>query len=114
MPLMKLQTNIDIELAQQAGFLKQASVMTASVLGKPEDYVMVVVEPGQAMLFAGTTAPLAYVEFKSIGLPEARTAEFSAAICSLIHATFGIEKNRIYIEFSDAPRTMWGWDGSTF
>ena len=28
--------------------------------------------------------------------------------------TAGIEPERIYIEFSDAARSMWGWNSSTF
>ena len=26
----------------------------------------------------------------------------------------GIAGDRIYIEFADAPRRMWGWNGGTF
>jgi len=111
---MKLQTNMELDAEQQERFLKQASATTAEALGKPENYVMVVLETQQSMSFAGTTDPLAYVEFKSIGLPEAKTPAFSDTLCSLIHSSLDIAKNRIYIEFSDAPRAMWGWDGRTF
>ena len=88
--------------------------MAAELLGKPEAYVMVSVETGANMLFAGTDEPLAYLELKSIGLPQSITAPASRALCNLVAGETGIATNRIYIEFTDAPRHMWGWDGDTF
>ncbi|MEJ2141681.1 MAG: phenylpyruvate tautomerase MIF-related protein, partial [Gammaproteobacteria bacterium] len=86
----------------------------ASELGKPENYVMVAIEPPVPMSFAGNTEPTAYLELKSIGLPESKTQGLSQALCTLIENTTGIRKDRIYIEFADAPRAMWGWNGGTF
>lgn len=83
-------------------------------LGKPENYVMVAIETEQTMLFAGTNGPLAYLELKSIGLPAEVTQNLSERLCSLMAQELDIEKNRTYIEFADAPRHMWGWNGGTF
>jgi len=66
------------------------------------------------MTFAGTDAPLAFLELKSIALPESATADASRSLCELVSGETGIDAGRIYIEFSDAPRKMWGWNGSTF
>ena len=88
--------------------------MVAEQLGKPERYVMTSVETNPTMQFAGNDAPLAYLELKSIGLPESITADVSKALCELVSASTGIASDRIYIEFADAPRKMWGWNGSTF
>ena len=66
------------------------------------------------MLFAGSNEPLAYLELKSIGLPADKTTQFSATLCDLISTTLSIQSDRIYIEFSDAPRHLWGWNGKTF
>ena len=63
---------------------------------------------------AGTDAPLAYLELKSIGLPQSITPSASRALCDLVAGETGVPANRIYIEFSDAPRQMWGWNGDTF
>jgi phenylpyruvate tautomerase len=75
---------------------------------------MVSVESNTAMQFAGTDEPLAYLELKSIGLPNALIAPASKALCDLITEETGVATNRIYIEFTDAPRHMWGWNGGTF
>lgn len=74
---------------------------------------MVALAPPVPMLFAGSNEPTAYLELKSIGLPEPRTAELSKTLCHLM-TELNISQNRVYIEFTDAPRAMWGWDGKTF
>jgi phenylpyruvate tautomerase PptA (4-oxalocrotonate tautomerase family) len=112
MPLLKITTNVPA--SNSAPLLKELSAQTAAMLGKPEGYVVVILEPEQAMLFGGEDAPAAYLELKSIGLPESRTGEFSARLCELIGQGLKIPAERIYIEFADAPRHMWGWNSKTF
>lgn len=114
MPLLKIETNILLENDQQARLLQNASQAVAEMLGKPERYVMVTIEHNAAMLFAGNSEPLAYLELKSIGLPASKTSEFSSQLAALLTTETGISADRIYIEFADAPRTLWGWNGSTF
>jgi len=112
MPLLKISTNRIVENTEAV--LQATSQAVAAMLGKPERYVMVELHAGLPMSLAGSSEPLAYLELKSIGLPEERTAEFSAALCRLIDEQLGIPAERIYIEFSDAPRHLWGWNGATF
>ena len=114
MPLLKIQTNQTVDADRQKTLITRASQAVADMLGKPERYVMVSIEHNPAMLFGGSDAPLAYLELKSIGLPESRTAEFSKALAGLLADELGLPADRIYIEFADAPRAMWGWDGGTF
>ncbi len=113
MPYLKIQTNQSINPDQATDLISKASQLVASELGKPENYVMVALSPPVPMVFAGTDAPTAYLELKSIGLPESRTADLSKALCQLM-TELNISQNRVYIEFADAPRAMWGWDGKTF
>ncbi len=114
MPLLRIQTNQPIEQGKQQGLLSKASQVVAEQLGKPERYVMVSLESNNTMLFAGSDSPLAYLELKSIGLPESRTTELSRALCGLMQQELGVAQDRVYVEFSDAPRKMWGWNGGTF
>ena len=112
MPLLVLTTNTTIDDCQHIA--QQASKLTAEILGKPESYVMVKIQPGQALIFAGTDEPAAHVKLKSLGLPENNTADFSSKICSLINSELNINSARIYIEFASPERHMWGWNGKTF
>lgn len=114
MPFLRIETNQPLEADRRAGLLAAASAGVASLLGKPERYVMVSLAHNPDMLFAGSAEPLAYLELKSIGLPRARTAELSAALCALMDEHFGIPADRVYIEFADADRALWGWNGATF
>ena len=112
MPLLSIKTNCPVD--DKTNLALAASKQTAAALSKPESYVMVNVEDRQALVFAGSEQPAAYLELKSLGLPEAKTAEISASLCTFIHQQLGIEPARIYIEFSNAERHMWGWKGGTF
>lgn len=114
MPLLKIQTNIDIPQETRTPLLKITSERVANILNKPERYVMVALDSNPDMLFDGSNEPLAYLELKSIGLPQGETKSISQALCQLITEQLDIESDRIYIEFADAQRHMWGWNGGTF
>jgi len=114
MPLLKIQTNTSPDTLDRGKLVQNASALVAGMLGKPEQYVMVSLEHNDAMLFGGSNEPLAYLELKSIGLPESKTADLSARLAALIHDELQVPASRIYIEFADAARHMWGWNGATF
>lgn len=114
MPYLRIQTNHELDAASQQALLPKASALVAQGLGKPESYVMVSFAPTQPMMFAGSDAPCAYLELKSIGLAESKTATLSASLCELLESECAIPAKRVYIEFADAPRAFWGWDGGTF
>ncbi len=114
MPYLKVQTNMDLPMDTQQAVMQTLSRTVAAQLGKAERYVMVALETNTPMLFAGDDQALAYLELKSIGLPEEETARLSRSLCSAVNETLGIPGERIYIEFSNAPRHLWGWDGRTF
>lgn len=114
MPYFQIQTNRSIEAERGAAVLRGASQLVAQQLGKPERYVMVALRDEIPMLFAGSDAPAAYLELKSIGLPAEATAGLSDALCAFVERQLEIPRERVYVEFADAPRHMWGWNGGTF
>jgi len=113
MPLLTIHTNV--ERPQQVGeLLGRLSREVAEMVGKPERYVMIRLQCSADMLFAADDKPSAYLELKSIGLPEDRTTRFSESLCQLMEQHLGIPRDRVYIEFSNASRHLWGWNGATF
>lgn len=114
MPTLIIQTNVETEPKRQKVMLEAISATLAEQLGKPERYVMVILKTGQDMLFGADDGPAAYLELKSLGLPEDSTPALSSALCSLMHKHFSIPADRIYIELSSPPRHMFGWNGGTF
>jgi phenylpyruvate tautomerase len=114
MPTLLITTNRNIDKAQQMTLLRQSSKHLAVALDKPERYVMASIESGKAMLFAASDAPCAYLELKSLDLPEEETAALSHSLCELIGTALTIPEERIYIEFSSPAPHMWGWNSTTF
>ncbi len=115
MPLIKVQTSVgSLDKPEVETLLKDLSATLAQHLGKPESYVMTTFEANVPMTFAGTTDPVCYMEIKSIALPSNQTKTMSQDFCQKINQVLGIPTNRIYIEFADSPRNMWGWNSSTF
>ncbi|KAM3107265.1 phenylpyruvate tautomerase MIF-related protein [Phormidesmis sp. 146-33] len=116
MPFIKVQTSIaSPNPTTIATLLKTLSASLAKQTGKPESYVMTVLEPSVAMTFAGTTDPACYIEIKSIGSMSAvQTKEMSQTFCQQVNEGLGVAIDRIYIEFTDAKGAMWGWNGTTF
>ena len=114
MPLLSITVNKTLPEPEQQTIVKTFSASVANMLGKPESYVMVIMQTNLAMSFAGSDAPLAYLELKSLGLPEDKTTEFSANLCSLVSEQLNVPQERTYIEFSNPARHMWGWNSLTF
>lgn len=114
MPYLLIQTNRTPDTDSAAALRQAASRCVAEDLGKPESYVMVALMRGVDMQFGASDAPLAYLELKSIGLPRDRTKALSASLCGLVNTHLQIPPERVYIEFADAARDMWGTNGTTF
>jgi len=112
MPVLKILSNNSILNTEE--LLKKASTLLSEVLGKPEKYIMISYEVNQDMILGGTDDPLLYIELKSIGFPENRAKVISKKLTELLSQETGTTADRMYIEFSNADGSMWGWNGSTF
>jgi len=114
MPTLIIKTNADLARVDHDALLKTVSLAVAEMLAKPERYVMILLEPNPYTCFGGDRSPLAYLELKSLGLPEERTREFSATLCGLMQQHLGVPPERIYIEFASPERHLFGFSASTF
>lgn len=114
MPFIRVETNVAVDESRRVEIAQALSRLAADLLGKPESYVLSIFEPGKSLCFGGTTESAAFVELKSIGLPEASTAGFSREISTFLETALVIPADRVYIAFADLQRHMLGWDGKTF
>lgn len=110
MPYMHIDTNQSCNDLEN--FIKTASQTVSLVSGKPENYVMVSLNTEKIMSMGGSTDPVAFIDYRSLGLPD--TTALSDALCQLIHNEFNIPGERVYISMTDSPRQNWGWNHSTF
>ena len=114
MPYFSIETNQPIDQASNQQLLKKTSAFIADLLGKPEAYVMISIQPETPLIFGGSDAPAAFVRLKSIGLPQERCPELSEKICRLIEQELAVPRDRIFIDFKDLAGNMFGWNGKTF
>jgi len=113
-PYLSIQTNQRLSSEQSRELLQKASSVVSQLLGKPERYVMVAIQDASHMIFAGTSKPVAFLQLKSLGLPENSTADFSRSLCNFVSKELGVAPERIYIEFAGPEGHMWGWNNETF
>ena len=112
MPLLQIDINTGVDNPTELA--TDASALVADMLGKPESYVMVKVNPDQILTFSGSQEAAAHLVLKSLSLPESETTQYSQQLCDFIEKELNINPARIYIEFESPPRHMWGWDNRTF
>ncbi len=86
--------------------------MVAELTGKPESYVMTMIQRDAKMTFAGSDEPCCFIKVKSIG--SLTPSLMSKSLCELISSKTNILGHRIYIEFIDVKASNWGFNGSTF
>ena len=111
MPFIQINTSsksvLDNDLLQ-----KEISKMVADLTGKPENYVMTMIQSNSQMTFAGSDEPCCFIKLKSIGA--LTPSSMSKSLCELISSKTNIQANRIYVEFIDVKASNWGFNSSTF
>ena len=111
MPLIQINLSkkslISDDLLQQ-----EISKMVADLTGKPENYVMTMIQTNTQMTFAGSDEPCCFIKLKSIGSLE--PSSMSKSLCKLISSKTNIKTNRVYIEFIDVKASNWGFNSITF
>jgi phenylpyruvate tautomerase len=114
MPLLKLETTVALADDKRKMLLASLSKIVAATIGKPEQYVMVVISPA-AILMSGKPGDAAFVEVRSVGgLNNEVNRELARKIGGLLTESLGVPPERIYLNFTDVPGSHWGWNGNIF
>ena len=117
MPLIIIKSsasNISTDTKQQIH--EQTVDVLTTILQKSSDYVMSILELDHEMSFArNSQLPTAYIEVKNVGtlVPES-TLLLSRELTAIISKNLEIAPDRVYIEFQQSDRHLWGWNGRTF
>ena len=111
MPFIQINTSSKSVLEDNL-LQKEISKTIADLTGKPESYVMTMIQSNSKMTFAGSDEPCCFIKLKSIG--SLNPSLMSKSLCELIASKTNIKSNRIYIEFIDIKATHWGYNSSTF
>ena len=114
MPLLKLETTVALADDKKQALLASLSKIVAGTIGKPEQYVMVVISPA-AILMSGKPGPAAFVDLRSIGgLGGSVNQQLAQKVGGLLKESLGVPPDRIYLNFTAVPAGNWGWNGDTF
>jgi phenylpyruvate tautomerase len=114
MPLLRLTTSVDVADDLRAELLAQLSATTAKLLGKPESYMMVIIDAARPMLLGGGAAPAALIEVRSVGSISGDQARaLIKGINEVLGGTLGLPADRVYGNFDGVEGAMWGYNNST-
>jgi len=94
--------------------MKKCSKVITEHTGKPESYVAVSITDNASVIFGGTDDPCALATMYSLGsIAMESNGKIHCDISKLLKE-FGLESNRMYINYFDLPRENIGWSGKTF
>lgn len=115
MPLLKIAFSFPIDSeAVRERLLHAGTRAVVEVMGKPEQFVMVLCER-EPMAFGDSTDPCAFLELRSIGgLDDEVNAALSARLCAMMREVAEVPEDRVFVNFVDMARADWGWNGGTF
>ena len=114
MPYLLIQTNKGIGEEEQSRLVSEACKIVATALNKPEKYVMVAWTPAPKMTFAGDPNGAAFLELRSIGIPESGRQKLPGALAKCMAEHLGIEADRVYLVMVDVPGKYWAQGEQTF
>jgi phenylpyruvate tautomerase PptA (4-oxalocrotonate tautomerase family) len=114
MPLARLSTNVILDEKARAEIARGLSEILSREIGKPEQYVMSIVE-GCRMLMSAREGNAAFVDVRSIGgLSREVNSAISQSVCDLLRSRADVPPDRVYVVFTDVGRENWAWKGKTF
>lgn len=114
MPSLIINTNVPKNVIPEE-FITELSSLVANMVGKPETYVAIHINPDQMMTFGGSSGPCAICAFNCIGkLGVEENKQYTATLMEKITKVLKIPADRMYINFTDLPRGDCGWNGKTF
>jgi len=114
-PLLQLKTSVALSKDQKSALLTSLSNALSQDTGKPERYVMVVIDDGASVMMAGSEVSGAFVDVKGIGgLGGSVNKKLTQSICGILQKTCGISPETVYLNFTDVKAENWGFNNSTF
>ena len=114
MPVLTIDTNVPRDNVSIT-LVKKLVDIVAENLGKPKQYVVVHVNPGQLMSWAGEDGSCAIGRLTSIGqINRSINTKTMAAVAGLLEAEPGVPSDKFYLTFEDIAPANIGWKKSTF
>jgi len=114
MPLLTIQTNLPLSADKSDILLHALTDLVVREMNKPLEYVQVLIEADATLHFAGSGDASAFVELRALDFATDQAKPLSAVICKLLKDHLNIPPERVFINFFNIPRPLWGWNATTF
>jgi phenylpyruvate tautomerase PptA (4-oxalocrotonate tautomerase family) len=111
MPYLNIKTN---QVIESKNVISEISSFISQLLNKPERVMMVSLATNISMIFAGQSAPTAFVQLKSIGLTAEQSKEIAPKMNTFLGSVLNVPEDRIYIDMQNIDRKMFAFNGNTF
>jgi len=113
MPFINVKTNAEISKDKELELKSALGKAITAIPGKSEGWLMIGIEPQQAMYFKGSDAPCAMVSVSIYGSASSSAYDdLTGQIDDILGSILGIDKSRIYTAYF--PTNDWGWNGGNF
>ena len=114
MPFIELLTNVKVETQSEQTLTHAFGKAIEKVPGKSEQWLMVHIEGGASLYFAGKDSPCALLTVKLYGnVPDDGVCDsLSEELTELAAHELAIAPDRIYIEYETTRQ--WAWRGKHF
>lgn len=114
MPYLEVATNIPKERITPEKLIN-LSKHFSDTIGKPEQYCMVRVIPEQLMTVGGSFDPCAVASVMSLGkFVMKEKMAYTSKIYEFTEEILGIPSDRMYIQFTDKPTSMFEIEGTNY
>jgi phenylpyruvate tautomerase PptA (4-oxalocrotonate tautomerase family) len=114
MPYFEIKTSVKLDAERKEKICHELGRIIELVPGKSESWVMVQLQDGSDMCFAGdSTQPVAAVVLKTFGELESKYYDIlSQEICQYIGKLLEVDPKRMYVTYE--PVIHWGWNSTNF
>ncbi|XP_015897419.2 uncharacterized protein LOC107431060 [Ziziphus jujuba] len=102
MPCLYISTNVNLDGVDTDSIFSEATKAVSTIIGKPENFVMVILKGSVAISFGGNKDPAAYAEIVSMGgINSAVKKDLIATLGTILHAKLSVPRTRFFLKVFD-------------
>ncbi|KAF2288458.1 hypothetical protein GH714_007650 [Hevea brasiliensis] len=102
MPCLYISTNVNLADVDTEAIFSDATKAVATIIGKPEHFVMVILKGSVAISFNGNKEPAAYAEIVSMGgINKEVKRDLIATLGTILENKLSIPRTRFFLKVFD-------------
>ncbi|PSS23854.1 Macrophage migration inhibitory factor like [Actinidia chinensis var. chinensis] len=102
MPCLDISTNVSLDGVDTDSIFSEATKAVASIIGKPENFVMVLLKGSVAISFGGNKEPAAFAEIVSMGGINSQVKkQLIFTIGTILQDKLSISRSRFFLKVYD-------------